>query len=170
MPLLAQQTIVKSKSKIEEDDVLHKERRTFTQSTSSFVCPNAPPRTFIKIHLKETDDMLLYEHNSFAVLADSIEAKQIQEEICKPKRKLRKTIDVESQTLGTLLKSRAVNTIHIKKKNVKAFVSNYDMFDTYNNLARQTESLDIEIDNEPGKFEITTYFKRNLDDLSGKLE
>lgn len=123
----------------------------------------------MKIILKETDDLLLYEHNSFAVLADSNEANVIAEDTSRPKRQLRNTIDVESQTMSALYKSRSVNTAHIKKKDVRVFVSNYDMFDTYNDLATQTESLDIEIGDDTGKFEITTYFKEDMNDLSKTL-
>lgn len=69
------------------------------------------------------------------------------------KGKNRRTCEAEAQTSDILYKSRSANTERIKKLNVATFVSNYDMYDTYENLERSTKSCDI----LNSKIVITTY-------------
>lgn len=139
--------------------------------TEEFVkCEKILP--FIKIIIRETDDILLYESNSITVPKDSDEAPIVEasnsqyDYMTIGKGKNRRTSEAEAQTTNILYKTRAVNTERIKKSNIGTFVSNYDMFDTYADLARKTTSLDS-LDKQV-KIEITTY-SLGSDDPDEKL-
>lgn len=122
-----------------------------------------PPPPFVKITLHETDDMVLFERNSTTVSHDSEEAAQVNADnltMCNGLK--RRTKESETQTNIVLYKSRTVNTDLVKKRCAGTFVSNYDMFDTYADLARNTQSMDS-LDKQ-AKIEITTY------SLSGVLD
>lgn len=120
--------------------------------------------TFIKIILRETEDMLLYENNAYTVLMDDAdELAAVTEDNARydfltvGKGKQRKTSDAEAQTQQKLVKTRAVNTDRIRTKTVGTFVSNYDMFDTYADLESHTTNLDVDAVDKTEILAITTY-------------
>lgn len=132
---------------------------------------------FMKIRLKESEDVLLYENNSYTVLAGTDEAttvladNQRYEDLTGQQRKIR---DVETQTAEPLLKTRAINTDRIDEKAVGTYVSNYDMFDTYAQLERTIQSIDIgrtdDDSAEHGTLKVTTYTRAgDVDDLNRQL-
>lgn len=147
----------------------------FPSLTPTTMAPNNLP-VFVKIRLKETDDILLFESNSYTVLADTDDAKIVEEdnrrcdEFAISRGKQRKVIDVETQTVDALLKTRAVNTDHIRQKTTGTFVSNYDMFDTYANLNHTTESISINDDGSERTLNVTTYSKSGNNVLNESLE
>lgn len=122
---------------------------------------NTKMPTFRKIKLRVTDEWLLYESNSKTVPIDSEEAEKVladnekYEYLTVGKGKNRRTNDSETQTIDILYKSRTVNTDPIYREDVGTFVSNFEMFDTYANLNRKTEILDMPDSEE--KLEVTTY-------------
>ncbi|XP_021702168.1 WD repeat-containing protein 78 [Aedes aegypti] len=129
----------------------------------------------VKILLTETDNIILYEAASHTVAQDSEEAASVQEQntYYENKKKNRRTAmaAAEAQTPEMLLKSRGVNTERIKREEVASFVSNYDMYDTYNDLERHTKEIDLA--EASSKIEITTYSREgmeNIDDLLNKSE
>lgn len=132
--------------------------------------------TFIKINLKETDDILLYESNAYTVLLDADERDAVAADnerynyLTIGKGKQRKTSTAEAQTQQKLLKSRAVNTDRIRTQTVGTFVSNYDMFDTYADLERHTQSLDVNCLDKTEKLDITTYVIEGRTNLNELLE
>lgn len=120
-------------------------------------------KSFIKIKLTQTDVLLLYESPSETVPHDSEEAKHVIEEnkrydyLTKGKGRNRRITSAEAQTSDVLYKSRAVNTERIQMEEIGTFVSNYDMFDTYENVATKTTSLGATRDEK--QIIITTYLK-----------
>lgn len=128
--------------------------------------------TFVKITLRQTEDMVLFERNSTTVSHEQHdEAAKVNADndyLTMWNAKKRRTKESETQTNIVLYKSRTVNTDLVKKSCVGTFVSNYDMFDTYADLARKTQSLDS-LDKQ-AKIEITTYsLSGALDDPDEKL-
>lgn len=125
--------------------------------------PSKIPLVFMKICLEETDDMLLFENNSYSVLRDTDEAKAIENdnkryhELVMVKDKQRKMNDIETQTVDAHYKTRGVNTDHIEKSSSGTFVSNYDMYDTYANLETKTEHIQNDYDDRHEQLNITTY-------------
>lgn len=117
---------------------------------------------FIKIVVRETDDIDLYSSNSITVPKDSSEAPCVEESnkrydyLTVGKGKSRRTSEAEAQTAMTLYKSRAVNTDRVRRANVGSYVSNFDMFDTYAELERSTHTLESTGDEEV-KIAVTTY-------------
>lgn len=136
------------------------ELKPTTSSPPSPPSKKSSPPKFMKIRLSVTEEMILYESNSLTVPSDSDEAEKIIQSNARykyltiGKGKNRITCDAETQTINTLLKSRSANTDRLKQSNVGTFVSNYDMFDTYEDLDRHTECLELD---EEAKIEITTY-------------
>lgn len=141
---------------------------------------------FMKIRLRESDDLLLFENNSYTVLRDTANdnaataeatatAAQANDEkrdvqLLMDKEKHRKTNNVETQTVDPHYKTRAINTNHIEKSMAQTFVSNYDMHDTYTNLERTTQCIQIEYDDRHEQLDITTYTRDGRSDLSEALE
>lgn len=133
------------------------------------IVPNQLPvaPVFMKIRLKETDDMLLYENNSYTVLCDSDEANTIENhnELIVGKEKHRTMNDNETQTINAHYKTRGVNTDHIETTTTKTFVSNYDMHDTYEDLETKTERIEIDLDDDRHEqLNVTTYSRHSFDD------
>lgn len=137
---------------------------------------------FMKIRLRESDDLLLFENNSYTVLRDTApdnaatataaqatdEKRDVQ--LLMDKEKHRKTNNVETQTVDPHYKTRAINTNHIEKSMAQTFVSNYDMHDTYTNLERTTQCIQIDYDDRHEQLDITTYTRDGHSDLSEALE
>lgn len=125
----------------------------------------------VKILLTETDDIILYEAASHTVARDSEEAALVEEQniYYETKKKNRRTAmaEAEAQTPEMLLKSRAVNTERIMKQEVASFVSNYDMYDTYNDLERHTKEIDLA--EAASKIEITTYSREGMENIIDML-
>ncbi|KAJ6643727.1 Dynein axonemal intermediate chain 4, partial [Pseudolycoriella hygida] len=121
--------------------------------------------SFLKVILRETDDVVLYECTSTTVPADSEDAAAVVEDntryeyLTVGKGKHRPTLDAETQTIPVLMKSVGANTERIKTENVATFVSNFEMFDTYTDLDRVTESVDLDTENT---LQMTTYSKDGL--------
>lgn len=119
--------------------------------------PALPP--FIKIIVRETDDIELYASNSCTVPQDAPEAAAViadnerYDYLTIGKGRARRTSEAEAQTPNTLYKSRAINTDRVKKHNVDSYVSNFDMFDTYAELEQSTTTLDA----DDVRIAVTTY-------------
>lgn len=134
---------------------------------------------FMKIRLNETEDILLYENNSYTVLTGTDEALTVladNERYDFLTGQQRRICDVETQTAEQLRKTRAINTDRIDEKAVGAYVSNYDMFDTYAQLERTVQCIDIgrtdngDDDVEHEKLNVTTYTRNgDVDDLNRQL-
>lgn len=154
---------------IDSSSGFHEDSGTIQEHNEDKVPQPHPAPPFVKITLHETDDIVLFERNSTTVPHDSDEASHVNADNDGlnngPKRR---TKESETQTNIVLYKSRTVNTDLVNKSCVGTFVSNYDMFDTYADLARNTQSLDS-LDKR-AKIEITTYSLSGvLDDPDEKL-
>lgn len=110
----------------------------------------APMPPFVKIILRETDDIELFSSNSCTVPQDSAEAAAVVEDnklydyLTIGKGRARRTSEAEAQTPNTLYKSRAINTDRVRRQNVASYVSNFDMFDTYAELEQSTTTLNAD--------------------------
>lgn len=125
---------------------------------------------FMKIRLTVSEEFVLYENNSLTVPSDCEEAVKVlatnarYKYLTTGKGKNRITCDAETQTINTMLKSRSANTDRMKQSHVGTFVSNYDMFDTYEDLGRRTQSLNLDPFDAQAKLEITTYSRDGKND------
>lgn len=126
---------------------------SYDASLSVYSAQQAPPSAlppFIKIIVRETDDIELYSANSHTVPQDSAEAAAVIEDnkrydyLTIGKGRARRTSEAEAQTPSTLYKSRAINTDRVRRQNVASYVSNFDMFDTYAELEKSTTTLDAD--------------------------
>ena len=132
------------------------------------------PKHFIKLQLTETDDIVLYESASLTVPKGTEEATAVEkynkdyEYLTKGAGKNRRTSDAEVQTENLLVKSRSSNTERIKKEEKGSFVSNFEMFDTYAELARSTKELELD-DESNRKVELTTYLREGMEHVDETL-
>lgn len=128
---------------------------------------------FMKIRLGESDDLLLFENNSSTISRDACNAQEYDKrdaELILDKEQHQKTNNVETQTIDEHYKTRAINTNHIEKSMAGTFVSNYDMHDTYMNLERTTQCIQIDYDDQHEQLDITTYTRDDVYSLSQELE
>lgn len=128
----------------------------------------------MKLQLTETDDIVLYETASLTVPKGTEEAAAVEkynadyEYITKGAGKNRRTSEAEVQTENLLVKSRSANTERIKKEEQGSFVSNFEMFDTYTDLAVQTKHLELD-DSGKKKIQITTYVREGMENIDETL-
>lgn len=142
---------------------------------------------FVKIKLNETENMLLYENNSRCVMVDTNEESEMDEIETIDTLKMNKnsidlttnkgqqekrTKNVVTQTKETLRKTRGINTDRIDQTDVGCYVSNYDMFDTYADLERYTECIDVnnEEQSDGKKILLTTYVKDGIGKFDEMLD
>lgn len=145
----------------------------FPSQIGSTPTPTPTGAAFMKICLHESDDMLLFENNSYSLLRDgSGEAEAIAndnqhyEDTMKTTAKQRRMHDIETQTVDAHCKARASNTDHINKSSNGTFVSNYDMYDTFTNLQTVTEHIPIDYNDRHDQLDITTYVSKSDNDAS----
>lgn len=126
-----------------------------------------PNQSFTKTVLSESEEWTLYESVSETVPVDSVETEVVQKDnerylyLTEGKGRNRRLSTAEAQTSDALFKTRGVNTEQIQREGVATFVSNYDMFDTYADLATKTTSLEAA---DETKIVITTYIKEGEED------
>lgn len=72
----------------------------------------------------------------------------------------------QTQTSLVLMKSVGANTERIKTENAATFVSNFEMYDTYTDLERVTESVDLDTENT---LQMTTYSKDGFNVIDDML-
>lgn len=126
-----------------------------------------PNQSFTKTVLSESEEWTLYESVSETVPVDSSETEVVQKDnerylyLTEGKGRNRRLSTAEAQTSDALFKTRGVNTEQIQREGVATFVSNYDMFDTYADLATKTTSLEAA---DETKIVITTYIKEGEED------
>jgi dynein intermediate chain 4, axonemal len=128
------------------------------------------PKQFVKLLLTEGDDVLFYENASLTVPKGTDEADIVEkynehyEFLTRGAGKNRRTVDAEVQTENALVKSRSANTERIKKEEKGSFVSNFEMFDTYAELERNTKQINLE-DESKRNFELTTYVRKGMENI-----
>ncbi|XP_055843793.1 dynein axonemal intermediate chain 4 [Episyrphus balteatus] len=129
---------------------------------------------FIKIYLRQTKDILLFEQRSTTVPFGTEDAERVDKEnkaydyVTKGKGRLRRKADSEAQTTNVLYKSRDANTDTIRKINAASYVSNFDMFDTYEQLQPVKSSLKMD---DSKTLDVMTYKVGGIDpcDQIGRL-
>lgn len=149
----------------------------FPAPIGSTPTPTPTGTIFMKIRLHESDDMLLFESNSYSILrnagdaADAIaDDNRHYDTMIALNAKQRRMHDIETQTVDAHGKTRAINTDHINKSSAGTFVSNYDMYDTYANLETVTEHIPIDYNDRHDQLNITTYVHRSGDNDAGQRE
>lgn len=132
------------------------------------------PINFFKLALTESDDIVLFECASLTVPKQSEEAAAVEkynkdyEFITTGAGKNRRTSDAEVQTGNYIVKSRSANTERIKKLEQGSFVSNFEMYDTYKDLAVKTKEISLDDDTQ-GKMALTTYSHDNMENIDEML-
>jgi dynein intermediate chain 4, axonemal len=132
------------------------------------------PSMFVKFLLTETDDVTIYECPSLTEVKGSEEGNAVEkynadyEYLTVGAGKNRRKNDAEVQTQNILIKSRSVSTDKIKKDEKGSFVSNFEMFDTYADIARLTKELEID-DDSHRKIEVTTYVYEGMEKIEDSL-
>ncbi|XP_018802648.1 PREDICTED: WD repeat-containing protein 78-like isoform X1 [Bactrocera latifrons] len=105
------------------------------------------PLPFIKVVLRKSPEFVLYHQNSFTVPKGSAEAEAVEHDnhiydyLTTGKGKVRRRSDAETQTVGVLMKPRTVSTISKKFGERAAYVSFFEMFDTYQQLLQTSTVL-----------------------------
>ncbi|KAL7732061.1 hypothetical protein ACLKA6_015823 [Drosophila palustris] len=120
-----------------------------------------PPATpFIKVLLRQTPLVVLFERPSMTAELDSEEGRQVladnqrYEELLAGTDKSRRTVDSDTQTMTALKKSRLVNTERLCTDHVASYVSNFEMFDTYKDMEASTKKVQVQGEQE---MQVTTY-------------
>lgn len=135
------------------------------------------PKHFIKLTLSETDDIVLFENISLTAEKGTEEAIAVEkynsdyEHLTRGPGRNRRTNEAEVQTENVLVKSRSANTERIKKQDQASFVSNFEMYDTYESLAKKTKEIHLD-DESHRKIEVTTYSRagENIDEMLNSNE
>lgn len=130
------------------------------------------PKHFIKLTLTETDDIVIFENVSLTAEKGTEEAAAVEkynadyDYLTRGPGKNRRTNEAEVQTENVLVKSRSANTERIKKQDQGSFVSNFEMYDTYESLAKKTKEIQLD-DETHRKIELTTYSREgeNIDEI-----
>lgn len=119
-----------------------------------------PTPRYIKIITRQTNDIDLFETKSVTVPKGTDEARAVEEDNAKydyltiGKGKARRTSEAEAQTANILYKSRSINTDRVRTQNVASYVSNFEMYDTFAELERTTQTLEEDNGN---RIALTTY-------------
>ncbi|XP_014091574.2 dynein axonemal intermediate chain 4 [Bactrocera oleae] len=115
---------------------------------------------FIKVVLRKSPEFVLYNQNSFTAPKGSEEAEAVEYDnriydyLTIGKGKVRRRSDAETQTVGVLLKPRTVSTIAKKFSEKAAYVSFFEMFDTYQQLLQTTTVLGERHSLSPGVLDL----------------
>lgn len=132
------------------------------------------PNMFVKLLLTETEDVTIYECPSLTEVRGTEEGDAVEkynadyEYLTTGGGKNRRKNDAEVQTQNILIKSRSISTDKIKKDEKGSFVSNFEMFDTYNDIARLTKELEID-DDTHRTIEVTTYVYDGMEKVEDSL-
>ncbi|XP_017010524.2 dynein axonemal intermediate chain 4 [Drosophila takahashii] len=105
--------------------------------------PKPYTRSFLKITLRKSEFFELHSQPQTTVAKGSAEGDEAErdnrnyEYLTVGKGKIRRRSDNDAQTDTLLFTSRAVNTIMITKATVSSYVSNFEMYDTLNNISKE---------------------------------
>lgn len=114
------------------------------------------PLPFIKVVLRKSSEFVLYHQNSLTVPKGSEEAEAVEHDnhvydyLTVGKGKIRRRSDAETQTVDTLMKTRIVNTNPKSFNDEAAYVSFFEMFDTYQQLFKAPVALNTRHSLGPG--------------------
>ncbi|XP_060660313.1 dynein axonemal intermediate chain 4 [Drosophila nasuta] len=120
----------------------------------------SPATPFIKVLLRKTPLVVLFERSSMTAELDGDEGRlvladnQRYDELLAGTDKSRRTVDADTQTVTALKKSRLVNTERLCTDHVGSYVSNFEMFDTYKDLEASTKSVQVQGEQQ---MQVTTY-------------
>lgn len=118
---------------------------------------------YINIKLTETEDFLLFQRNAITVDRNGEEAETVMYDnahydyLTVGKGKNRRVSEAEAQTPDILYKSRSCNTDRFKLLNAGAFVSNYEMFDTFKEVDEYLASKETKAEEQLQKPVIAKY-------------
>ncbi|KAH8349882.1 hypothetical protein KR084_008621 [Drosophila pseudotakahashii] len=105
--------------------------------------PKPYTRSFLKITLRKSEFFELHSQPQTTVAKGSAEGDEAErdnrnyEYLTVGKGKIRRRSDSDAQTDTLLFTTRAVNTIMITKATVSSYVSNFEMYDTLNNISKE---------------------------------
>ncbi|XP_017057803.1 dynein axonemal intermediate chain 4 [Drosophila ficusphila] len=105
--------------------------------------PRPYTRSFVKITLRKSELFELHSQPQTTVAKGSPEGEEAErdnrlyEYLTVGKGKVRRRSDNDAQTDTVLVTSRAANTILISKATVSSYVSNFEMYDTLNNISKE---------------------------------
>uniref|UniRef100_A0A1A9WB47 Dynein axonemal intermediate chain 4 n=1 Tax=Glossina brevipalpis TaxID=37001 RepID=A0A1A9WB47_9MUSC len=107
---------------------------------------------FIRVCLTKTDIIQLYNQPSITAIKSTEDGDAVENDnrtydyLTLGRGKVRRRCDAEGQTMMTLKKTRSVNTNSVTMATAGTFVSNYDMFDTYQVLDKFRYSWEVQYD------------------------
>jgi len=105
--------------------------------------PKPYTRSFLKITLRKSEFFELHSQPQTTVAKGTPEGDETErdnrnyEYLTVGKGKIRRRSDNDAQTDTLLFTTRAVNTIMITKATVSSYVSNFEMYDTLNNITKE---------------------------------
>ncbi|XP_016981816.1 dynein axonemal intermediate chain 4 [Drosophila rhopaloa] len=109
--------------------------------------PKPYTRAFVKITLRKSYFLELHSQPQTTVAKASPEGDETErdnrhyEYLTVGKGKIRRRSDNDAQTETLLFTTRAVNTILITKATVSSYVSNFEMYDTLNNISKEFATM-----------------------------
>lgn len=110
---------------------------TDSKENKAYFQPQAAMEKIIKIHIRETENKMLYSANSSTITIENPKFTtfiEVKGHACL-------VTESESQTLIKMFKTRSINTDRLRLQEACSYVSNYDMFDTYAELENITRTL-----------------------------
>ncbi|XP_052847336.1 dynein axonemal intermediate chain 4 [Drosophila gunungcola] len=109
--------------------------------------PKPYTRSFVKITLRKSDFFELHSQAQSTVAKGTPEGDETErdnrnyEYLTVGKGKIRRRSDNDAQTETLLFTTRAVNTILLTKATVSSYVSNFEMYDTLNNISKEFATM-----------------------------
>ncbi|XP_067635828.1 dynein axonemal intermediate chain 4-like [Eurosta solidaginis] len=109
---------------------------------------------FIKVTLRKSEEFLLFEVSSKTerkgtAIGDIVEADNTMYDYLTVGRGMvRRRNEAETQTIKTLMKTRWVNTFYKEFAEKKSYVSIYELYDTYNDIAKGNMNGDNDFNND----------------------
>ncbi|XP_037722912.1 dynein intermediate chain 4, axonemal isoform X1 [Drosophila subpulchrella] len=113
------------------------------ESLGQAYVPKPYTKSFLKITLRKSEIFELHSQPQTTVAKGSPEGDETErdnrnyEYLTVGKGKIRRRSDNDAQTDTLLFTTRAVNTIMITKATVSSYVSNFEMYDTLNNITKE---------------------------------
>ncbi|KAH8378863.1 hypothetical protein KR009_001832, partial [Drosophila setifemur] len=113
-------------------------------------------KSFVKITLRKTEFIELHSQPQTTVAKGTPEAEETEKDnrtydyLTLGKGKIRRRADNDAQTDTVLVTTRAVNTIMLTQATVSSYVSNYEMYDTLNQVTKPVYSMGVVIKETSG--------------------
>ncbi|KAH8234939.1 hypothetical protein KR032_005871, partial [Drosophila birchii] len=129
--------------------------------TSTPYVPKPYKKSFVKITLRKSEFFELHSQPQTTVAKGTPEGEETERDnrtydyLTLGKGKIRRRSDNDAQTDTILFVSRAVNTILLTSATVSSYVSNFEMYDTLNNISREIAVANVGSIKDPSTLTLT---------------